>query len=169
MARETARRIKVAGLNQKRPFLASQIRRLFDLWGGPTSNLHQLMKLAAITLCYTSFLRFDDLVAIQWQTIKFVSRSHMELLIPDSKTDQYRKGATVYVAHLDGTYCPVSLVQRLLSIGQYRSHGNGPLIRSTLCEALARATCQSLVHFSSHLSSLQCTYGALQLTLVCSL
>lgn len=89
MAREAARHIKIHGLNQKRPFLASQIRRLFELWGSPSANLHQLMKLTAVTLCYVLFLRIDDLVAIQWQSIKFVAQSHMELFLPDSKTDQY--------------------------------------------------------------------------------
>jgi hypothetical protein len=152
MARETARRIKNAGTNQKRPSLASQIRRLFELWGGPSATLHQLMQLSAITLCYTSFFRYDDLVSVQWQSIKFVSRSHMELLVPDSKTDQYHRGATIYVAHLGGPYCPVGLVQRLLSAGQYRSHGNGPLIRSVLvCPPLqhikSTAPCYSTVNF----------------------
>jgi hypothetical protein len=132
MARETARRIKIAGLNQKRPFLASHIRRLFELWGHSSANLYQLTKLTAITLCYVSFLHFDDLISIQWQSIKFVAQSHMELIIPDSKTDQYRRGETVYVAHLGGPFCPVALVRRLLEVGQYRLYGNGPLIRSTL-------------------------------------
>lgn len=131
MARKTARRIKIARANQKRPFLASQIRRLFELWGGPSANFHQLMKIAAVTLCYVSFFRFDDLVAVQWQSIKFVGQSHMELLIPDSKTDQYRQGETA-VARLGGPLCPVSLVRRLLEAGQYRLYGNGHLIRSTV-------------------------------------
>ncbi|GAQ93012.1 reverse transcriptase [Klebsormidium nitens] len=132
MAREVARRLKLAGLNQKRPFLASQIRRLFELWGGPSANLHQLMKLTSITLCFTSFLRYDDLAAIQWQHIKFFPKSHMELFIPDSKTDQYRHGDSVFVACLGGPYCPVALVQRLLQTGRYSVFGPGPLIRSTL-------------------------------------
>jgi hypothetical protein len=132
MACETARRIKTAGVNQKRPFLASQIRRLFELWGGPSAKLHQLMKLTAVTLCYVSFFRFDDLVAIQWQSIKFVGELHMELLIPDSKTDQNQLGETVFLARLGGPFCSVSLVCRLLEAGQYRLHGNGPLIRSTV-------------------------------------
>jgi hypothetical protein len=106
MARKSARRMKIAGLNQKRPFLASQIRRLFELWGSPSANLHQLMKLTAVTLCYVLFLRFDDLVAIQWQSIKFVAQSHMELFLPDSKTDQYHHGATIYVARLGGPFLP---------------------------------------------------------------
>lgn len=132
MARETARRLKVAGLNKKRPFLASQVRRLVELWGHPSATLYQIMKLAAITLCYVSFLCYDDLVAVQWQSIKFVSQSHMEIFLPDSKTDQYHHGTSIYVARLDGPFCPVSLVQRLIEIGQYRLYGNGPLIRSTL-------------------------------------
>jgi hypothetical protein len=133
MARETARRIKIAGVNQKRPFLVSHIRRLFELWGGLSANLHQLMKLTAdFTLCYVSFFRFDDLVAVQWQSIKFVGEWHMELLIPDSKTDQYWLGKTVFVARLGGPFCLVSLVRRLLEAGQYRLHGNDPLTRSTV-------------------------------------
>ncbi|GAQ81226.1 reverse transcriptase [Klebsormidium nitens] len=48
------------------------------------------------------------------QSIKFVAQSHMELFIPDSKTDQYRRGETIYIARLGGPFCPVSLVQRLL-------------------------------------------------------
>jgi hypothetical protein len=40
MAREAARRIRVAGLNQKLPFLPSHIRHLFGLWGGPSATLH---------------------------------------------------------------------------------------------------------------------------------
>ncbi|GAQ88451.1 reverse transcriptase [Klebsormidium nitens] len=132
MAREAARRIKIAGLNQKRPFLASQIRRLFDLWGSPSASLYQLMKLASVTLCYVSLFRYDDLVAIQWQHVKFVGSSHMEIFIPDSKTDQYRTGDTVFVARLGGPYCPVALIQRLLSVGRYHSSGPGSLIRATL-------------------------------------
>jgi hypothetical protein len=50
MAREAARHIRVAGLNQKRPFLASHIRHLFGLWGGPSATLHQLMKLTAVVI-----------------------------------------------------------------------------------------------------------------------
>jgi hypothetical protein len=151
MARETARRIKIAGISQKRPFLASQIRGLFELWGSPSANLHQLMKLSALTLCYVAFLRFDDLIAIQWQSIKFVAQSHMELIIPDSKTDQYHRGDTVFVARLGGPFCPVSPVRRLLEVGQYRLHGNGPLIRSTiLCPPEQRikssAPCYSTVN-----------------------
>jgi hypothetical protein len=100
------------------------------------------MKLSAITLCYTSFLWYDNLDAVQWQTIKFVAQTHMELIIPNSKTDQYDHGETVFVARLGGPHCLVSLVQRLISVDQYRLHGNGTLIRSTL-------VCPPLQHIQS--------------------
>jgi hypothetical protein len=109
MAREAARRIRVAGLNQKRPF------------------------------CYVTFFRFDDLVAIPWQCIKFIGQSHMELFVPGSKTDQYHTGKTILVARLGGPFCPVALVQRILDVGQYGLYGHGPLIRSVLiCPPLQR-------------------------------
>ncbi|GAQ81891.1 hypothetical protein KFL_000940010, partial [Klebsormidium nitens] len=131
MAREAARRLKIAGQNQKRPFLASQIRRLFSIWAGDTATLHSLMKLTAIVLCYTSFFRYDDLVAVRWQDIKFLP-SHAELFVPESKTDQYRQGDSVFIARLGGQFCPVGLIERLLQVGQYRLFGPGSLIRSSL-------------------------------------
>ncbi|GAQ87462.1 hypothetical protein KFL_003550010, partial [Klebsormidium nitens] len=89
------------------------------------------MKLSAIVLCYVSFFRFDDLIAIRWQDLKF-SCTHLELYVPDSKTDQYRKGETIFVARLGGQFCPVALIERLLTVGQYKTSGPGSLIRTTL-------------------------------------
>jgi hypothetical protein len=42
LAREIARRTKVAGKNQKRPFLAFQNRRIISAWAGPSAPLHPL-------------------------------------------------------------------------------------------------------------------------------
>jgi hypothetical protein len=131
MAREIAKRSRVAGQNVKKPLLASHVRSLFELWlYAPSSNLHSVMKLTAICLCYAGFLRFSDLMTVQWQEIRFLP-THMELFVEKSKTDQYRAGCWVLISRVGGLYCPVALVEFLLVIGEYAAHGPGGLIRST--------------------------------------
>jgi hypothetical protein len=80
MAREIATRTKLAGQNARKPFLASHIRKLFELWHQPEgANLHHLMKLVAITLCFVGFLRYSDLMVVQWEELLFFP-THMEVV-----------------------------------------------------------------------------------------
>jgi hypothetical protein len=131
MAREIAKRLRVAGQNVKKPLLASHMRSLFELWlYASSSNLHSVMKLTAICLCYAGFLRFLDRMTVQWQEIRFLP-THMELFVEKSKTDQYRAGCWVLISRVGGLYCFVALVEFLLAIGEYAAHGPGGLIRST--------------------------------------
>jgi integrase len=88
------------------------------------------MRLTAIVLCYAGFLRYSDLMTVQWQEILFFP-SHMELFLEKTKTDQYREGRWVLISRVPGRYCPVALVERLLRLGQYAAQGAGPLIRNT--------------------------------------
>jgi hypothetical protein len=131
MSREIAKRIKLSGQNVKKPFLASHIRRLFEFWRySPSANLFDLMRLSAVTLCFAGFLRFSDLMTVQWHEIRFFP-SHMELFLEKSKTDQYRDGRWVLIARVSGRFCPVTLVEHLLRVGRYAAHGPGGLIRNT--------------------------------------
>jgi hypothetical protein len=59
-----------------------------------------------------------------------VGQLHMELFLEHSKTDQYREGVWTLVAWVGGPFCPVSLVERLIALGQYS--GLGPLMRSVV-------------------------------------
>jgi hypothetical protein len=88
-----------------------------------------VMKLTAICLSYTGFLRFSDFMAIRWQEIRFLP-SHMELFIEKSKTDQYRQCAWVLVSRVGGAYCHVGLVEQLLKFRRYEFRGPGGLIRA---------------------------------------
>jgi hypothetical protein len=88
LAREIARWTKVAGKNQKRPFLASQIRRIISAWAGPSAPLHQFIKAVATTVCFWA----DNLLTLQLEDIRFVGQSHMEIFLERSKTEQYREG-----------------------------------------------------------------------------
>jgi hypothetical protein len=92
MSPEISRRTKVAGQNQKKPLLASHIRRLFGFWRfSPDATLFDLMRFVAICVSYAGFLRFSDLMAVRWEEIMFFS-THMELFLEKTKMDQYREG-----------------------------------------------------------------------------
>jgi hypothetical protein len=126
MVREIARRTRLAGQNKKNPFLASHIRRLFSLWASPESPLNKLMMLTAVTLCFTAFLRCDELLSLQWDQIRFVGQSHMELFIEHQKNDQYREGMWKIVARVGGACCPVVTVGRVSTarlLGMCGNHG----------------------------------------------
>lgn len=113
----------------KKPLLASHCRRLFELWHfSVSSNLHTRMKLLAVVLCYAGFLRFSDLMIVQWQEIRFLP-THMELFLEKGKTDQYREGRWVLVARVGGPFCPVSFTEYVMFLGQYDRQGPGGLIR----------------------------------------
>jgi hypothetical protein len=132
MSREIARRSLQAGQPVRQPLLASHICRLFGFWRFPAQHtLHDLMKLAAIKLCYTGFLRFSDLMIVQWHEIRFLP-THMELFLKHTKTDQYRERRWVLISRVGGPFCPVGLVEYLLEKGRYASFGPGPLIRRSV-------------------------------------
>jgi hypothetical protein len=132
MVRKISRRTRLAGQNQKSPLLASHIRRLFALWAGPSASLYDLMRTTAITLCFTAFIRCDELLNIQWNQIRFVGQSHMEIFLEKQKNDQYRVGMWKFIARVGGDCCPVALVERLLDEGRYVFLGSGALIRPTV-------------------------------------
>ncbi|CAI7826786.1 unnamed protein product [Closterium sp. NIES-53] len=79
-------------------------------------------------LMYTGFLRFSDLVTIQWQDIQF-EEAAMWLLIPHSKTDQEGKGIWVPITTTPGPYCPVNITRQFISLASYDASTKGPLIR----------------------------------------
>jgi hypothetical protein len=152
MAREIAKRSRVAGQNVKKPLLASHVRSLFELWlYAPSGNLHSVLKLTAICLCYAGFLRFSDLMTVQWQEIRFLP-THMELFMEKSKTDQYWAGSWVLISRVGGLYCPVALVEFLLAIGEYAAHGPGGLIRSTTISLSRQSLCSEQPVYSTVLS-----------------
>jgi hypothetical protein len=85
MSRKISRRTNVAG--QKKPLLASYIRRLFGFWGfSRDATLFDLMRLVAICVSYAGFLRFSDLMAVRWEEIMFFP-THMEQFLEKTKTD----------------------------------------------------------------------------------
>lgn len=111
-------------------------------------SLMDAMHVVAFVLCFTAFLRYDDLahVLVHESCLQFVegpepgAPSALRVLIPRSKTDQGWQGAWVEVPALPGCpACPVKLVRWLLDFGGYVTSAPdldcGPLVRQVTFSA----------------------------------
>lgn len=80
---------------------------------------------------YVGFLRFFDVVIIQWDDLSRFFSSHMELFLEKTKMDQYQEGRWVLCVHSGGRFCPAAFVEHLLRVASYAGSGHSALIRNT--------------------------------------
>ena len=62
-------------------------------------------------LGFAGFLRIDELLDVKLKHIK-IKESHLEIIIPKSKTDQHREGHVVYISTIK--CCPVKYLEAYL-------------------------------------------------------
>ena len=77
--------------------------------------LTDIRDLAMILMCYTGFLRFDEVSNLKCNDITFHD-DHFILNIKSSKTDQYRSGNKFMVAKGHTSACAYSIVSRYVSL-----------------------------------------------------
>jgi hypothetical protein len=65
------------------------------------------------SLPYTGVLRYDELSSIRARHLLFQSE-YLEIVIPSSKTDCYRKGNSVFIARTNSEYCAVAILDSYL-------------------------------------------------------
>ena len=70
------------------------MKTLVTKYGKKSSTI--LDFLLACLLGFVGFLRVDELLHVKLKHIK-LQESHLEILIPNSKTDQHREGHVVYI------------------------------------------------------------------------
>ena len=73
--------------------------------------------LTIVLVGYAGFLRFDELSNLKESDVQILEE-HMELFIESSKTDQYRDGAWVVIAHTASKLCPVAMMERYQNLAQ---------------------------------------------------
>ena len=93
-------------------------------------DIRDYQKGLILLLMYAAFLRFSDLISLQWQDIQLDEGNTMWLFIPNSKTDQYGQGAHIPVVATGGPFCPVLRTLDLLLLCEFRLDLPGPLIRT---------------------------------------
>ena len=81
---------------------------------GKSRSLSDLRLVTACLLAYAGFLRFNELVSIRPCDIK-IQEDKMILYIPQSKTDQLRKGDELIIARTGNPTCPVAMLESYLA------------------------------------------------------
>ena len=66
-------------------------------------------------LGFAGFLRINELLGIQIKHISMFG-DHVEILLPNSKTDQLREGHIVMISRTGSSACPVFWLQKYLSL-----------------------------------------------------
>ena len=78
--------------------------------------LSDVRLVASSLLSFAAFLRYDEIAKFQCRDITFAVGS-MSVDVRSSKTDQYRQGDTVLVAHTGSPTCPVAMLERYYNLG----------------------------------------------------
>lgn len=113
------------------------------------SATDRLMLTAAATLAFHAFLRCSELttgLTRRSMTVHNQPQPHLEFVLPASKTDPFRRGATIAIGRCAGPCCAVAAVSAYLQATAGRSP-DGPLFQFTSGMQLSRLTfTQSLQH-----------------------
>ena len=89
------------------------IQTLYDHFH--SEDLHDQRFLLILLVCYTGFLRIDELLSVQLKHVD-LQATKLLLFLPQCKNDQLRQGSTVHISSLESKYCPVRFVQKYLRI-----------------------------------------------------
>ncbi|EFJ40564.1 hypothetical protein VOLCADRAFT_108091 [Volvox carteri f. nagariensis] len=151
------------------------VRMLAAHFAGPDASLPDLMMVAAISVMFAGFLRFNDLAHISVKSdLLTLHDTHMAITLPRSKTDQEGKGQTIRIARVGGVACPVGLTERLLALGNYVRVPSspvedvGPLLRRVKATQQGQQLQQRTGSVQSPIPSLSYTSFREKLAAMCS-
>ena len=107
---EAAKRLCSKPVNKKEPVTSESLIELCKKYVDCT-DLLVLRDLAMILLSFSGFLRFDELINLRCNDVKFFS-DYFSLYIRKRKTDQYRLGNEVVISKGTTEACPFSMLKR---------------------------------------------------------
>ena len=99
----------------KEPVTAEMLLAMVEA-AGPSPSLTEVRLLAICLVAFAGFLRCEELLKLRCADVAFNTEG-MVINITSSKTDQYREGASLVIAHTGTATCPVSMMQRYFSMG----------------------------------------------------
>lgn len=126
---EASKRILTRPIKKKDPVNPNIMHKLFEKFNKQGRSLKDLRLVTMCVLCYTGFLRYDELCSIRANNITFLE-DHMIIFIAKSKTDCYRKGKSVYIAKLSTSLCPVNTLCTYLQEAKIDVQSNMYIFRS---------------------------------------
>ena len=123
-----SKRILAHKTTKKEPITPEILNKMFDKFVTPASQLPIVRTMSICLLGYAGFLRFSELASLRECDISFYDE-HMEVFIESSKTDQFREGAWVPIAHTGSNICPVAMVERYFQVADIKGNADKLLFR----------------------------------------
>ncbi|KAL5499334.1 hypothetical protein EMCRGX_G010728 [Ephydatia muelleri] len=95
---------------------------------GPAPSLAEVRLLAVYLVAYAGFMRCEELVKLRGCDVTFNAEG-MVVKIESSKTDQYREGAYLVIAHTGQVIWPVAMMERYCLMGEVDHTSQAKLFR----------------------------------------
>ncbi|KAK3107923.1 hypothetical protein FSP39_025264 [Pinctada imbricata] len=111
---ESTKRHASKPVNKKDVITRDHLISLCNLYKD-NDDLLVVRDLCMILTAFAAFLRFDELVSLKCNDIRFFD-NYFSIKIRKSKTDQYRMGSEVIVSKGDTVACPFSIMKRYFDI-----------------------------------------------------
>ena len=113
---------------KKEPTTSEMIKSLVNKFGGRNASLPDLRFLLTCLIGFSGFLRIEELLSIEIKHLR-ISESHLEILVPKSKTEQHREEHIVYISWISSECCPVKFLEYLQKTNiEISKDGETPLI-----------------------------------------
>jgi integrase len=124
---EASKRIARPPKVKKEPVTKDMLIALCEKYEDNT-DLLIVRDLTIILLCFSGFLRYDEVSSLRCCDVNFDSE-FFTLNIDKSKTDQYRKGNEIVVSKGVTTACPFLMLHKYMSIARVDSQSSKYLFR----------------------------------------
>ena len=111
-----AKRILAHRICKKGPITPHILEKLVNAFAGEEASLSDVRIVAICLIGFVGFLRFSEIAHLRESDVHMF-HDHAELFIEASKTDQYRDGSWVVIAHSDFGHLPSSNVGELHEVG----------------------------------------------------
>ena len=128
MIREAAPRTLAYFCNKKQPFSVDMLSDIVHKFSCDTRSISDLRLVAMVLVAFAGFLRYKELANLRLSDVVF-KPTYMKLFLEQSKTDKYRKGVWVFIAHTYSELCPVKALHRYLFRAGFRSYSEEFIFR----------------------------------------
>ena len=125
---ECAKRTRSNPVYKKKPVDPTIIRSVINRHGSVEASVKDLRISAICSLGFAGFLRFNELSNIQPKYHTFCN-GFVKIFVPGSRTDVYREGNYVYIAKLEGKYCPAAILRRYIEVANLNLSSHLPLFK----------------------------------------
>lgn len=124
---EASKRVLSKPVCKKEPISKDALITLCSKYAD-TSDVLVIRDLCMMLIAFSGFLRFDELVHLRCNDIKFFS-GHFSLFIRKCKTDQYRQGNEIVISKGESLACPYVMLKRYLDVTKLNTSDDNFLFR----------------------------------------